>query len=65
MTAQVTEVNKALLSVAKLVSTGPQAVFDPELSYIEHCESGERFPLEENGAYALRVCVHKDQSQPF
>ena len=41
MTAQVTEVNKALLSVAKLVSTGHRAVFDPELSYIENCESGE------------------------
>ena len=61
-----TEVNKALLSVAKLVSSGHRAVFDPELSYIEHCESGEWFPMEENnGTYALRLWIHKDQKSPF
>ena len=66
MTAQVTEVNKALLSVSKLLSTGHRAVFDPQLSYIEHCESGEWFPMEEsNGTFALRLWVHKDQSNPF
>ena len=66
MTAQVTEVNKALLSVAKLVSTGHRAVFDPQLSYIEHCETGEWMPLEENnGTFALRLWIHKDQSSPF
>ena len=32
ITAQVTEVNKALLSVAKLVSSGHRAVLDPQLS---------------------------------
>ena len=45
---QVTEVNKALLSFAKLVSTGHRAVFDPVFNYVEHCEPGEWFPLEEN-----------------
>ena len=66
MTAQVTEVNKALLSVAKLLGTGHRAVFDPQLSYIEHCETGEWFPMEQsNGTFALRLWVHKDQTSPF
>ena len=66
ITAQVTEVNKALLSVAKLVSSGHRPVFDPHLSYIEHCETGEWFPMEQaNGTFALRLWVHKDQSSPF
>ena len=61
-----TKVDKAFLSVAKLVSTGHRAVFDPELSYIEHCESGEWFPLEQNnGTFELRLRVHKDQSRLF
>ena len=66
ITAQVTEVNKALLSVARLVQSGHRAVFDPAMSYIEHCESGEWFPLEEsNGTYALRLWIHRDQKSPF
>ena len=66
ITAQGTEVNKALLSVARLVQSGYRAVFDPEGSYIEHCESGKWFPLEENnGTFALRLWIHKDQQRPF
>ena len=66
ITAQVTEVNKVLLSAAKLVQSGHRAVFDPTLSYIEHCETGEWFPLEENnGTFALRLWIHKDQKGPF
>ena len=66
ITAQVTEVNKALLSVAKLVQSGHRAVFDPEPSYIEHCQTGEWFPLQENnGTYALRLWIHKNQKSPF
>ena len=66
ITAQVTEANTALLRVAKLLQSGHRAVLDLELSYIEHCESGEWFPLEENnGTFALRLWVHKDQSHPF
>ena len=66
ITAQVTEVSKALLSVAKLVQSCHRAVFDPALSYIEHCESGEWFPLEENnGTFALRLWIHRDQKSPF
>ena len=66
ITAQVTEVNKALLSVAKLVQSGHTAAFDPAMSYIEHCDSGECFPLEENnGTYALRLWVRRDQKSPF
>ena len=66
ITAQVTEVNKALLSVAKRVSKGHRAVFDPELSYIEQCEAGEWLPLQENtGTFALRLWIHTDQTSPF
>ena len=66
MKAQVTEVNKAVLIVAKLLSTGHRAVFDPQLSYIEHCDTGEWFPLEEtNGTFAHRLWVHKEQSHLF
>ena len=59
MTAQVTEVNKALLSVAKLVSVGSRVVFDKEGSYIESTTSGEWIPLEENNGN------YKNQSHPF
>ena len=66
MTAQVTDVNKALLSVARLVSTGHRAVFDPKGSYIVHCDTGEWFPLKEtNGTYVLSLWIHKDQESLF
>ena len=66
ITAHVTEVSKALLSVARLVHTEHRAVFDPQLSYIEHCETGEWFPLtENNGTFALRLWIHRDQKCPF
>ena len=60
ITAQLTEVKKTLPSEAKLVQSGHRAVFDPAMSYIEHCESGEWFPLEENnGTYALRLWINR------
>ena len=67
MNAQVTEANKALLSVSKLVSVGKRVVFDQEGSYIESTKTGEWIPLvENNGNYVLRLWVHRDQSQrPF
>ena len=66
MTAQVTEVNKALLSVSRMVRAGNRVVFDSDGSYIEHKTSGEWMPLEERkGLYTLKLWVPRDQSTPF
>ena len=66
LTAQVTEVNKALLSVSKIVGKGCKVVFDREDSYIENKSSGEWIPLEErNGKNVLNMWIGKDQSRPF
>ena len=66
MVAQVTEVNKALLSVSKIVNAGNRVVFDDEGSYIEHKSSGEWMPLEERkGLYTLKMWAPRDQSAPF
>ena len=66
MDVQVTEVNRALLSLPKIVNSSNRVVFDSEGSYIEHCETGERSPLEEsNGTFAMRLWGHKDQKSPF
>ena len=55
--AQVAEVNKALMSVRKLVAAGNRVVFDTE-SYIEDKATGERTWLEEEGGmYMLKVWV--------
>ena len=65
MTAQVTEVNKALLSVSRMVKAGNRVVFDEEGSYVEHKASGEWIPLaEQNGLYMLKMWVPKDESSP-
>ena len=53
LTAQVTEVNKALLSVSRMVQAGNTVVFDSEGSYIEHKSSGEWMPLQEKGESTL------------
>ena len=61
MAAQVTEVNKAAWPSWRRPDIGQY----PELSYIEHCDSGEWFPLEEShGTIALRLWVHRDHSHP-
>ena len=66
MTARVPEVNKALLSVSKIVGKGCKVVFDKEESYIENKSSGEWVPLEErNGMYVLKMWIGKDQQRPF
>ena len=60
--AQVCAVNKALLSVSKVVSAGNRLVFDEE-SYIEDKATGERIWLtEKHGMYMLKMWVKKDQS---
>ena len=66
LVAQVTEVNKALLSVSKIVGAGNRVVFDDEGSYIEHKTSGEWMPLEERGGiYVLKMWVPREQKSPF
>jgi hypothetical protein len=58
LTAQVCEVNKALLSVRKVVQAGNRVVFDTEGSFIEDKTTGQKMWLkEENGMYMLRMWV--------
>ncbi len=58
LTAQVCDVNKALLSVSRLVKQGHRVVFDDDNSFIEDKITGERMWLtEENGMYALTMWV--------
>ena len=49
ITAQVCEVNKPLLSVSKIVSTGNKVVFDPNGSYIEDINTNERVWMKHQG----------------
>ena len=60
MKAQVCEVNKALLSVKRVVQAGNRVVFDSGGSYVEDTYTGERMPLrEEGGMYMLKLWVRK------
>ena len=66
MTAQVTEVSKALLSVSKLTSKGCRVVFDEGNSYIENKSTGDWIPMEErHGMYFLKMWIGRDQKSPF
>ena len=61
LTAQVTNVNKSLLSVSKVTSGGSRVVFDKSGSYIEDKTTGRRVHLtERNGMYMLKLWVKKD-----
>ena len=58
MTAQVCDVNKALLSVKRVVKAGNRVVFDEDGSYIEDKQTGEKMWMEENnGMYILKLWV--------
>ena len=66
MTAQVTDVNNALISVSQIVSKGCRVVFDEDSSYIENKSSGDWVPLEQrHGMYVLRMWVPKARQNPF
>ena len=66
ITAQVCDVNKALLSVKKVVAAGNRVVFDPMGSYIEDQHSGEKMWLtEEDGMYMLTMWVNREKQGPF
>lgn len=59
--AQVCEVNKALLSVNKMVQAGNRVVFDNTGSYIEDKFTHEKIWLEEKGGmYMLRMWVRNE-----
>ena len=62
LTAQVYEVNKALLSVSKIVKAGNRVVLgDDEGIDIEDKTTKERIWIEEEGGmYALKMWVRKD-----
>ena len=60
--AQVCEVNKALMSVSRMVQAGNKVVFAGSGSYVEDENTGERISLrEQGGMYMLKLWV-KNQS---
>ena len=61
--AQVCEVSKPLMSVAKLVKAGNTVVFSPDGSYIWDQATGEYMALEErSGMYTLGLWTHTSPS---
>ena len=66
MTAEVTDVSKALLSVANIVKAGNRVVFAQGDCYIEDVATKSRIPIEErNGAYVLKLWISRNQEVPF
>ena len=61
MTVQVCDVNKALLSVKKVVKAGNRVVFEEGSSYVENVDSGERMYMKEQdgGMYTLKFWVKR------
>ena len=60
ITAQVCDVNKALLSVKKVLAAGNRVIFDEDGSFIEDKTTGERMWMREsNGMFMLRMWVKK------
>ena len=60
MTAQVCEVNKALLSVSKVVNAGNRVVFEAEGSYVQDRTTMEKMYLKEvGGMYMMKMWVKK------
>ena len=60
MTAQVCDVNKALLSVKRMVQAGSRGAFEPRDGYIEDMHTGERIHMKESGGmYMLKMWVQR------
>ena len=60
MRAQVCAVNKALLSVSRMVQAGNRVVFEHNGSYVEDLHSGEKmYMYEKGGMYGLKMLVEK------
>jgi len=65
MKAQVCSVNKALLSVKRVLQAGNRVVFSQKGSYIQDEHTGEKLNLkEENGMFMLKLWAKKN-SQGF
>ena len=61
--AQVCEVNKALMSVSRMVQAGNKVVFSKSGSYVEDESTKEKIPLrEQGGMYMLKLWI---KNQPF
>ena len=66
ITTQVSEVNKGLLSVRKVVEAGNRVVFDSKGSYIEDKKTHERMYMrDEAGMYMLRMYVRNAAYEDF
>ena len=64
LTMQVAEVNRALLSVAKMVDAGNRVVFDKDWSFIEDLRTGERSTIQRRGGlYILETWVKARRSE--
>ena len=64
--AQVCEVNKALLSVKKVVDTRSRVTFDQDGSFIEDRRTGQRMYLQEKqGMYVLKVWTRGESTSGF
>jgi len=62
MTAQVCDVNKALMSVAKILKAGNRVVFEEGNSYIEDVQTNERMYMKEQGGmFMVKLWVNKSQ----
>ena len=60
MCAQVCAVNKALLSVSRMVQAGNRVVFEQSGSYVEDLHSGDKmYMYEKGGMYMLKMWVEK------
>ena len=58
ITAQVCDVNKALLSVKRMTDAGNRVAFDSDGSYVEDKKTQDRMWLkEEGGMYVLKVWI--------
>ena len=63
MKAQVCDVNRALLSVHRVVQAGSRVVFSAQGSFVQDEGTGEKMPLEEKGGmYMLKLCVEAQGS---
>ena len=60
MTAQVCDVNKALLSVKRMVQAGNRVVFEPQGGYVEDTKTGDKIYMRDSGGmYMLKMWVRR------
>ena len=60
MTAQVCDVNKALLSVKRIVQAGNRVVFETQGGYVEDTKTGDKIYIRDSGGmYMLKMWVRR------